>query len=292
MKRLEGVIPALVTPINPDESVDERSLYHLVNYLLDAGVSGIFALGSMGEFATLEEKEKIHLLEKTVEIVDGKVPVLAGVSDTGTRKVIKNITEAKSAGVDTVVALPPFFYFLNQRAVIDFYLDISEASPLPVIIYHNPIMTKIKLEFDTIAELADHPNIIGIKDSSCDYKLFSKLLSLRNDKFSVFQGDERRLKEALLEGADGLVTGVGNLAIWIFVDLYKSAKEGNVKGVEELQNKVNKLLEFCKDSWIQAIKYGLKLQGICEEYVCRPFCPVDRDIKEKVMDTLKELNIL
>lgn len=292
MKRLEGVIPALVTPVKPDESVDESGLYRLVNYLLNAGVSGIFALGSMGEFATLEDREKIHLLEKVVEIVDSKVPVLAGVSDTGTKKVIKNIMEIKQLGVDAVVALPPFFYLLNQGAVRNFYIDIAEASPLPVVIYHNPGMTRFKFEFDTLVELSNHPNIIGLKDSSCDYEFFLKTLTLRDDNFSVLQGDERRLKEALLAGADGLVTGVGNVAIKIFVDLYKSAKEGDIKEVEEQQSRVNRLLEFCRDSWIQAIKYGLKLQGICKEYVCRPFCPVDEDTKKRVEDTLKEMKIL
>lgn len=292
MIRLEGVIPALVTPVNNDESIDEKGLNRLVNHLITSGVSGIFALGSMGEFATLEEKEKIHLLEKTVEVVNRRVPVLAGVSDTGTKKVIKNALKAKEVGVDAVVSLPPFFYLLNQRAIINFYLDIAEASPLPLIIYNNPGMTKIKIELNSISVLSEHPNIIGIKDSSCDYSFFLNLIQLKSNKFSIFQGDEKRLKDALLAGADGLVTGVGNTAIKIFINLYRAIKENRVEDAEELQNKVNKLLEFCKDSWIQAIKYGLRLQGICEEYACRPFCPVDEDIRKRVETTLKELKIL
>lgn len=292
MIRLEGVIPALVTPVDSNESLDEKGLSKLINYLIDSGVSSIFALGSMGEFATLEEKEKIHLLEKTVELVNRKVPVLAGVSDTGTKKVIKNIQKAKEIGVDAVVSLPPFFYLLNQKAVINFYLDIAEASLLPVIIYNNPGMTKIKIELNSISVLSEHPNIIGIKDSSCNYSFFLNLIQLKSNKFSIFQGDEKRLKDALLAGADGLVTGVGNIAIKIFINLYKAIKENKIEEAERLQNKVNKLLEFCKESWIQAIKYGLKLQGICEEYTCRPFCPVDEDIREKVETTLKELKVL
>lgn len=292
MIRLEGVIPALVTPVNSDESLDEKGLNKLVNHLIGSGVSSIFALGSMGEFATLEEKEKIHLLEKTIEITDKRVPVLAGVSDTGTKKVIKNALKAKEVGADAVVSLPPFFYLLNQKAIINFYLDIAEASPLPLIIYNNPGMTKIKIELDSISTLSKHPNIIGVKDSSCDYPFFVKLIQLKSDKFTIFQGDERRLKDALLDGADGLVTGVGNTAIEIFVALYRAVKENRIEEAEELQNRVNKLLEFCKDSWIQAIKYGLKLRGICEEYTCRPFCPVDEDIRKRVETTLKELKIL
>ena len=292
MINLEGVIPALVTPINSDESIDENGLIRLVTYLLDSGVSGIFPLGSMGEFAPLEDKARFHLLEKVIEVVNKKVTVLAGVSDTGTKRVIKNILKAKESGADAVVSLPPFFYLLNQKAILDFYTAVAEESPLPVIIYHNPTMTKIKIEFDTISQLSMHPNIVGIKDSSCDYNLFQQLLQLRTNKFSVFQGDERKLKEALLAGADGLVTGVGNVAIKIFVELYRSAKGNKVKEVEELQNKVNKLLEFCKDSLIQAIKYGLKLQGICEEYTCRPFCPIDEETRRSVEMILKELRII
>jgi 4-hydroxy-tetrahydrodipicolinate synthase len=292
ISKITGVIPALVTPINSNEIIDEEGLIRLIKYLIDSGVTGIFPLGSMGEFAPLEEKERFDLLEKVVDIVNKRVPVLAGVSDTGTKRVIKNALKAKEIGADAVVALLPFFYFLNQRAILDFYMDVAEASLLPVVIYHNPTMTKIRIEFDTIAKLSEHNNIIGIKDSSCDYELFIKLLDLKSDKFFVLQGDERRLKEALLAGADGLVTGVGNVAIEIFVRLYKSAKENKVKEVEELQNKVNKLLSFCRDSWIQAIKYGLKLRGICEEYTCRPFCPVDEDTRSSVKTILEELRIL
>ncbi len=292
MLKITGVIPALVTPINNDESIDELGVTKLIEYLINSGVSGIFPLGSMGEFAPLEDKERFHLLEKVVTVVNKRVPVLAGVSDTGTKRVISNILKAKEIGVDAVVSLPPFFYFLNQKAVFDFYTEIAERSLLPIIIYHNPTMTKIRVEFDTILELSKHPNIIGIKDSSCNYDFFSQLLGLRNSKFFVLQGDERRLKEALLAGADGLVTGVGNVAIKIFIDLYQTAKEGKNREVEELQNKVNRLLEFCKDSWIQAIKYGLKLQGICKEYTCKPFCPIDEETMKKVENILKEFGII
>lgn len=292
MLKIRGVIPALVTPIDNNETVDKNGLERLLEYLISSGISGVFPLGSMGEFAPLEDKERFYLLEKVVEIVNKRVPVLAGVSDTGTKRVINNILKASEIGADAVVSVPPFFYFLNQKGIFSFYTEIAERSPLPVVIYHNPIMTKIKLEFDTVIELSKHQNIIGIKDSSCDYEFFSKLLSLKSDKFFVLQGDERKLKEALLSGADGLVTGVGNVAIKIFIELYRAAKECKTEEVEDLQNKVNKLLEFCRDSWIQAIKYGLKLQGICDDYTCRPFCPADEETREKVESTLRELEIL
>ncbi|MGC8972148.1 MAG: dihydrodipicolinate synthase family protein [bacterium] len=292
MLKIRGVIPALVTPIDREESIDKEGVIKLVEYLINSGVSGVFPLGSMGEFAPLEDKERFYLLEKVVETVNRRVPVLAGVSDTGTKRIIHNILKANEIGANAVVSLPPFFYFLNQKTILDFYTEIAERSPLPLIIYHNPIMTKIRLEFNTILELSKHPNIIGIKDSSCDYNLFSKILSLKSDKFFVLQGDERRLKEALLAGADGLVTGVGNVAIKIFIEIYKVAKENNTREVEELQNKINKLLEFCKDSWIQAIKYGLKLQGICEDYVCKPFCPADEETEKTVELILRELRII
>lgn len=292
MLKITGVVPALVTPINNNESIDELGLTKLIEYLINSGISGIFPLGSMGEFAPLEDKERFHLLEKVVAVVNKRVPVLAGVSDTGTKRVINNTLKAKEIGADAVVLLPPFFYLLNQKALSDFYIGIAERSPLPVVIYNNPIMTKIGLELNTILELSKHPNIIGIKDSSCNYDFFLQLLSLRSSKFLVLQGDERRLKEALLAGADGLVTGVGNVAIKIFTDLYQAAKEGKNREVDELQNKVNRLLKFCKDSWIQAIKYGLKLQGICEEYVCKPFCPIDEETRKTVESILRELKIL
>lgn len=292
-KSYRGVIPALTTPLHKDETIDEEGLSKLVEYHISAGVGGIFVLGSMGEFTALEDKEKWRLVKLTVEKVGERVPVLAGASDTGTKRVIKNVLMVKELGADAAVVLPPYFYFLpDQKEIFKFYADVAEKTKFPIVIYHNPVMTKVRIEFETIFKLSKIENIIGIKDSSGDYPLVEKLIKeIKGDSFFVFQGDERHLASAIVAGADGLVTGVGSLAPRIFVELYQAASRGDIKEANLGQEKVLKLLSFCGDSWIRAIKYGLKLLGLCEDYVCQPSTSLDDITKEKVKSVLKELRL-
>ena len=292
-KSYKGVIPALATPLHKDETIDEEGLSRLIEYHISAGVGGIFVLGSMGEFAGLEDKEKWSLVKLTVEKVKGRVPVLAGASDTGTKRVIKNVLMIKELGADASVVLPPYFYFLpDQKEIFKFYADIAEKTEFPIVIYHNPVMTKVRVEFETIFRLSKIENIIGIKDSSGDYPLVERLIKeVKRDNFFVFQGDERRLAIACAGGADGLVTGVGSLAPRVFVELYRAALKGDIKEANIGQEKVLKLLSFCGDSWIRAIKYGLKLLGLCEDYVCQPSTSFDDITKEKVRFTLEGLGL-
>jgi len=292
-KSYKGVIPALATPLHKDETIDEGGLSRLIEYHISAGVGGIFVLGSMGEFAVLEDEEKKCLVKLTIEKVRGRVPVLAGASDTGTKRVIKNVLMVKKLEADACVILPPYFYFLpDQKEIFKFYANVAEKTGFPIVIYHNPAMTKVHIEFKTIFKLSKIENIIGIKDSSGDFPLVEKLIrEVKRDNFFVFQGDERHLASAIAAGADGLVTGVGSLASHIFVELYRAASGGDLKEANLAQEKVLKLLSFCGNSWLRAIKYGLRLLGLCEGYVCQPSPGLDDITKRKVESVLEELGL-
>jgi len=172
--KLKGVVVPLGTPLTSDERIDEKGMRKLTRYVLDGGVHGIFVLGTMGGFTFLEDKEKTRAIEIVIDEVKGKVPVIAGASDTSTARVIKNVRIAQKMKADAVAILPPYYGSLKQKQIINFYSKIAEEVNIPLFIYNNPFSTRNPIEPETVFELSKSENIVGIKDSSQNFfNLFS-----------------------------------------------------------------------------------------------------------------------
>jgi len=294
VKRYGGFVPALPTPITSDERIDEDGVERLIRYVFQRGADGVFILGSMGEFAKLMDTEKERLIRISRELVKNNKHFFVGVSDTGTKRVIANAKKAQDLGADAVVVLPPYFYHLNdQNSVHSFYVDVADAVDVPVIVYSNSWSTKVTISLETFAKLSKHDRIVGVKYSEPEFEPFLKLLrEVRSEKFSVFYGNERRFDQACLAGVDGLVGGVTCL----IADVVKEIQEAGLKGDEARamagQRKIDRLMGFITDSWIHAVKYALKLLGICDEHVCKPYVPMDTKTRAAVENVLKELKLI
>ena len=174
--KLEGVVVALGTPLTSEEKIDEKGMRKLTRYVLDGGVHGVFILGSMGGFNFLEDEEKIRVIEIVVDEVEGKVPVIAGASDTSTKRVIKNARIAQEMKADAVAILPPYYGSLKQEQIINFYSKIAEEVNIPIFIYNNPSSTRNPVEPETVFELGKLENIVGIKDSSQNFFNYQQLV--------------------------------------------------------------------------------------------------------------------
>jgi 4-hydroxy-tetrahydrodipicolinate synthase len=162
---LRGIIPPIATPLTPAEEVDAQGMRRLVSYLLDAGVHGIFVLGATGEFAYLRDRERVRAIEAAVEAVDGRVPVIAGISDVGTRQVIERCRAAQGAGADFVVCTAPYYSPLRQPWIYEHLRTIACETGARLLLYNvPPVATPIDPE--TIARLAEIENVVGIKDSA------------------------------------------------------------------------------------------------------------------------------
>lgn len=296
MKKIlcRGVIPALVSPVKKDETIDTAGLKRLLEYQIKSGVNALFVLGTNGEFANIRPKEQERLIKAAVKITAGRVPVLAGTSDTGTLRVIENTLRAKKLGADAAVVLTPYFFGYNsQETIYRFFADISSAVDFPVIVYHNPARTGVKLTLETIVRLSRIKNIIGIKDSSGDYALVKQQINaFRKRNFFVLQGDETVLIKSLQEGADGMVSGIASIAPGICVRLYEAMTQNNKTEAERAQAELMRILTFCDTSWIRAFKYGLKLMNICEEHACSPLDRLTPAKSKQVRTILKSLNLL
>jgi len=294
--KLKGIVPPIGTPITNDERVDEKGLRKLVRYLLDSGVHGIFANGTMGCFALLTDAEQLRAIEIVTNEVNGRVPVVAGVSDTGTKRVIEKIKEVEKFKVDFLTAVPPYYFKLTQEQGKNFFRDISNAAQTPVLLYNNPYLTKFDFEISSLVELADEPNIVGLKETNQDCNRWTNLFEAfrgTKDDFSILLGTELLIPQGLMMGANGAIGGAHNIAPKFGVELYEATIEGNYQRAFELSRmlgKVCKIFEY-GEIW-GGFEASLQVLGICEKTVFAPYHSATDEDREKVKEILKDCGLL
>jgi 4-hydroxy-tetrahydrodipicolinate synthase len=293
--KLQGIIPPIGTPLTPDERVDEAGLQRLVRYLLAAEVSAIFVNGTMGIFALLSDREQLSAVECVVDEVRGRVPVIAGISDTGTKRVIEKARKVEALGADYLTALPPYYYLLTQESCKRFYRDVAQAAVKPLLIYNNMTFTKFNLSVDSILSLSEEPNIVGIKETNPDCSRWTELINSAGcrEDFSVLIGTEILPHVALLLGADGIVAGSHNIAARIAVGLYRAVREGDFATALELADKLrrlNKVFEY-GEVW-GGFEVALNLLSICNKATASPYASLDPVASAEVQAILRECEII
>jgi dihydrodipicolinate synthase/N-acetylneuraminate lyase len=258
-----GIICPLASPLLDDESLDGNGLRRLIERVLP-DLDGVFVLGSSGEFAMLADDEADRAVTETLNIVNGRVPVYVGCSDAGTKRAISKLVRANREGVRYVVATSSYYYSVaNQEAMFEHFTRIAEASPLPVILYNIPQNTGINLETGTVRRLSEHPNIIGIKDSTGDMFLFQELLAFKRDDFIVMQGREQLAAASLWLGADGIVSALPNIAPHFFRLLTEAIETGDKPRALDLQHSITRLAAiFDQGYWVSGLKAALYELGI------------------------------
>ena len=289
---LQGIVIPMVTPLGADERVLPGEVGSLVDFLLAGGANAIFALGTTGECGLLTNRERIRLLEATVRAVAGRAAVLAGVSDTGPARVLDNIASVAETGVDAVVATPPFYYVCTSPAELtEHFLTIADASPLPLFLYDIPHIAKARLTPEIVKELARHPNIIGIKDSTGSLANFLELLPIKRERpgFRLFVGAECMLPTAVFFGGDGGVPGIGNIAPRRCADLYEAAVRNDRDACGRLMRQVLSLCEIYEEgSFTGALKAALEILGVCGATLpAKPFARLSAEQRDRVRRKLE-----
>jgi len=229
MTDIRGIIPPLLTPFAEDGSIADERLREHVDFLIEAGVHGLFPGASIGELSNLNTDELERVTEAVVDRADGAVPVYAGVGASGTLEAVERARRADAAGADGLVAITPFFLETDQAGMRDHYARVADATDLPVILYHLPDMTGQTLAVDTVAELATTlDNVVGLKDSSGDLTWGSRVIGATPDEFAYLQGLGSLLLPSLVLGADGGVTGTANVAPDPLLDVYDAYRAGEL----------------------------------------------------------------
>jgi len=213
---LTGVVPPVCTPLTPDREVDVPSLIRLVDHLVEGGVHGLFVLGSTSEAAYLTDADRRLVVETVAGHVGGQLPVLAGVIDMTTPRVLAHVAAVSAAGADAVVATAPFYTRTHPAEIARHFRLIADRSPVPVFAYDIPVAVHTKLGTDLVLELASDGVLAGLKDSSGDLGAFRSVVTGARTHpeitgFSVLTGSELIVDSALALGADGVVPGLGNV---------------------------------------------------------------------------------
>jgi len=290
---ISGIIPAMVTPLDADQELDEGGLRRLTNYLITGGVHGLFAVGSQGEFYAFTPEEKRRVWEVIVEEADGRVPVYAGTGAITTREVIALNREAERAGVDAVSVLTPLFIRPTQEELYHHYMAIADATALPMILYNNPGRTGVNLSADLVARLAEHPNIRGIKDSSGDLSLIAEYIHCTDEDFSVLMGRDTLIYAGLLHGARGAIAATANVVPRLVVEIYEAFVGGDLERALQAQRRLAPLrLTFGLGTFPMVVKEAMDLIGISAGPARSPVGPMTEANRERLKEVLRELGVL
>lgn len=276
-EKLRGILPALATPLLPDGSPDEESLRRLVNHQIDNGVVGFFPCGSTGEGPMLTDEAWRTVIGVVVSEVAGRVPVLANVADTGTARTIQRARQAAELGADAVVTTLPFYYVHAGQEARQFFTEVADNAPAPLFIYNVPQRTGYSLPADLLVELAEHPNIHGVKDSAVDPILHFELVDrLCTSDFTVLNGSEFFLGASVIMGGDGGLLGICNVCPKLCVELYEAAAMGDIPAVRRLQpivSDITKIFFTQPGSPISGLKKAMEMLGLCGPRTSHPFVP-------------------
>jgi 4-hydroxy-tetrahydrodipicolinate synthase len=296
MLDLRGIVPPLVTPLNEDETVDEKALERQLDRLIQAGVHGIFLLGSTGEQPALRDAERVKVIRTARRVNAGRVPLVVGTMASSTARAVENIREAEAAGADAVAVTPPYYYpSRGEDEQLAHYRTCAAATKLPLVIYNIPLTTKVMVSADTMARITEIPNVAGIKDSSGDFGHFLRILELLRAKegFSILIGAPVLAGAAVLYGASGTVSGIANMDPRTMLDVYASAVARNTTALQNLQHRVHRLMDILAfGAPIVCLKTALELMGICRHYAAAPLQPLGQEKREGIAAILRELELL
>ena len=297
---LKGIVPPMVTPLSSRDSLDHYGLSRLVEHLLSGGVSGLFLLGTTGEGPSLHYRLRYELVEKTCELVAGRVPILVGVTDTSLVEAVELAKFSREAGAAAIVAAPPYYFPVEQPLLLTYLQRLADESPLPLFLYNMPSCVKVMLAFETVETLARHSNVVGLKDSSGDMDYFQRALTLRDFRpdWTILMGPEQRMAESVLLGSDGGVTGGANLNPRLFVDLYEAASRREQPTVDRLQAEVIALSRIYNVGgsgmapYLCGLKCALELADLCSGQLAEPFTAFGSTEQNQVESLLVEMNLL
>lgn len=295
-RRFHGIIPPLVTPLKDRDALDEAGLEKLVERVIQGGVSGLFILGTTGEAPSLSYRLRRDLINRVCKLVNGRSPVLVGITDTSFVESVQLAKHSADAGAAAVVLSTPYYFPAGQTELTGYIQNIVQELPLPLVLYNMPSLTKVWFEIETLQKLASIEKIVGIKDSSGDLAYYGKLMPLRTQRpdWSIMIGPEAMLPQSMKLGGDGGVAGGANVFPRLFVECYKAAAANDEPRVTELSRIINDLQRIYDvgkyaSRYIKATKCCLSLLDVCDDFLAEPFHrfhPPDRERVRVILDSV------
>jgi len=258
-----GILPALVTPFTEDgKQVNEEALRSLVNRCIELGVSGVVPCGTTGEFVNLTFEEKKKIIDIVVDQVNGKIKVVAGTGASGTDQALEMTKYAKDAGADAALIVTPFYLKPTDRGIYEHFDTIASQVDLPIILYNIPQCTGLALPWQMVEDLAQIPNIVGVKDSSGQLSFILAVLEKVRNKINVLCGHDEVVVGALAAGCSGAILASANVIPDVWVNIYNAVQKGDLKTAQEWQYKVQKIARIIAKSGPVGTKEALNMMGM------------------------------
>jgi dihydrodipicolinate synthase/N-acetylneuraminate lyase len=297
---LRGIIPPMVTPLLDYDKLDAASLERLVEHILGGGVHGLFILGTTGEATSLSYRLRQELIGRTCRQVNGRVPVLVGITDTAFVESVRLAGLAAEAGAAAVVVAPPYYLAPGQVELLEYLEHLVRELPLPLFLYNQPSHTKVSFEVQTVRQAAELPGIVGMKDSSANMLYFQRLLWLLADRpdFTMLMGPEELLGQSVLLGGHGGVPGGANLYPQLYVQLYEAARSRDLNRLLAGQQQIMQIstgiygLAPSGSSYLRGLKCALSILGICGDCPAEPFRRLDPPQRTRIEHELRGLGLL
>ncbi|MEQ8418915.1 MAG: dihydrodipicolinate synthase family protein [Arenibacter algicola] len=294
---IKGIIPPMVTPLLENRELDLVGLKNLLEHLINGGVHGIFILGTTGEGPSLSYAVRKQLVSETCRIVNKKVPVLVGITDTSFDGTLEIANHAKKVGADALVVAPPYYFPIAQEEMGDYLESLVPMLPLPFMLYNMPSCTKLHLSIEVVRR-AKELGAIGIKDSSGDLSyLYMLIEEFKSDPaFSIIAGTELFLPETIMYGGHGSVAGGANFFPRLFVDLYEAAMAQNLEKVKLLRDKVIKVHQTIYEvgeypsRHIKGTKAALMAMGICQDHNAEPLDRFTEEQRNRIKKYIAQFN--
>ena len=288
-----GSMVALVTPMHPDGSVDYDSLARLVEFHIENGTSAIISMGTTGESATLDEEEHCEVIRRTVEMVDERIPVIAGTGANSTTEAITLTRCAMQAGADACLLVTPYYNKPTQQGLYLHHKAIADAVPIPQILYNVPGRTACDMLPETVGRLSEISNIIGIKEATGNLSRLTEIKQLCGDNFDLYSGDDATGTEFMLQGGDGVISVTNNVAPKAMAAMCEAALAGDRERALELNRPLESLHQklFVEANPIP-VKWALYEMGMIPLGIRLPLTVLSEQYHDVIRAALREAGVL
>ena len=298
MQPLQGSFVALVTPMLADGSIDFNALEELIDWQIESGTNGIVAVGTTGESATVSVKEHLKILEKTIDFVRGRVPVVAGTGANSTQEAIELTQKAAELGADYALLVTPYYNKPNQEGLFQHFIKIADSVDISQILYNVPSRTACDLKPETVLKLATHQNIVGIKEAFDSSERLSELIRISNSiadqkYFSVFSGDDPSFNSFMAKGGHGVISVAANIVPKYISQICSLNLSNQFDDAKELNSILNNLYEllFVESNPIP-VKWMLNKMGRIQTGIRLPLVPFNEAFHEKTLNEMVKLKLI
>jgi len=298
MQPLQGSFVALVTPMSSDGSLDFNALEALVEWHIESGINGIVSVGTTGESTTLTVKEHLKVIENTVNFVNGRILVIAGSGSNSTAQAIETTSESKKLGADYCLLVTPYYNKPNQEGLIQHYLKIADSVDIPQILYNVPSRTACDIKPETVMRLANHQNIVGIKEALDNSERLTELISISESivdqkHFSVLSGDDSSFNYFMANGGDGVISVAANIIPKYISQICSFNLSEQFDEAKELDSIFKNLYEllFIESNPIP-VKWMLYKMGRIQSGIRLPLVPFNKNFHEKTINEMVKLNLI